>query len=277
MSPGFFTRIALRLWLSLPTYVRLFTYKTLVNAGIRLYGRTISPRTYRLPFNLYAKFGNYVVDSEANAIRYVCENTTVPVPRIIDCISVPTGVLIVMTRLPGEPLGRHFIHMTTKERAQFQRDLGSALKQLHRTSAPDPLISAIDGKPFADWRISEGGLHGPFDSEKELYEYLYKRIPSEHHQRLRDLARSVHDVPHRLCLTHNDISPNSILVDNNRFSGLVGWEGAAWLPEWWEYTRSIYMRDRWREWVDLMNEAHPELYPKELEVETKFWDVNFPW
>ena len=97
-----------------------------------------------------------------------------------------------------------------------------------------------------------------------------------HHARLRSVACEIHDKSHRLCLTHNDLNPRNILVDRGHFSGLVDWECAAWLPEWWEYTRSMYGYGVSPDWVKFMNIAHPEAYTKELEVEKQFWRVK-PW
>ncbi|KAL5494915.1 hypothetical protein ACEPAI_377 [Sanghuangporus weigelae] len=267
----------LHTWLLLPSRVRLLLYRFLINVGIRIYGRTTSSRTYRLPFNLYAKFGKSVLESEANVMRFLSENTTITVPRVVDCIEVPTGAFIVMTRLPGEILNGSISRMTSDERRQFVKDLGSALRQLHSLSAPDSCVSAFGGGSFRDWRIDHQDRLGPFNSEKEFYDKLYGYCGNEHKPRLRRLARDVHETPHRLCLTHNDLNPRNILIYNNRLSGIVDWECAAWLPEWWEYTRSMYCRLGYQDWIDAMNEAHPDTYPRELEVEIEFWYVSFPW
>ena len=42
--------------------------------------------------------------SEAHAMRFITERTTIPIPRVVDVIKVPTGAFIVMTRVAGEPL-----------------------------------------------------------------------------------------------------------------------------------------------------------------------------
>ncbi|KZT28713.1 hypothetical protein NEOLEDRAFT_1167245 [Neolentinus lepideus HHB14362 ss-1] len=43
---------------------------------------------------------------------------------------------------------------------------------------------------------------------------------------------------HRLVFTHNDVAPRNIMIaddDSGRITGLIDWECAAWLPEYWEY------------------------------------------
>ena len=157
----------LRVWLLLPSRVRLCVYRFLVAVGIRIYGHTTSSRTYRLPFGLYAKYGYNVLESEANVMRFLAQNTTIPVPRVIDCIEAPKGAFIVMSKLPGEPLKNGLSLMTPDERAKFANDLGSTLKQLHSFTAPGG-ICGFGGGPFKDWRIAHDEKLGPFNSEKEF-------------------------------------------------------------------------------------------------------------
>ena len=116
-----------------PASYRLSVYRRLLDIGQRLFGTTrIGTRVFRLPFNLCAKYGDNVLQSEADVLRFVEKHTTVPVPRVMDCISIPSGAFIVMTRLPGDPLrARLSVGMTEDERAQFTKDIGSSLRQLH--------------------------------------------------------------------------------------------------------------------------------------------------
>ena len=44
----------------------------------------------------------------------------------------------------------------------------------------------------------------------------------------------VHSRDYRLCLTHNDLGPHNILVDDHwNITGIVDWESCAWMPEYW--------------------------------------------
>ncbi|KAH8101657.1 kinase-like domain-containing protein [Phellopilus nigrolimitatus] len=266
-----------RIWLLLPSKLRLFAYHRLIAIGLRLYGRTTSTRTFRLPFNLYAKFGKNIRKSEAEVMHFVAQNTTVPVPSVVDCIEVRTGAFIVMTGLPGKQIRGELRFMTPDEKALFTRDLGKCLQQLHAITAPDSRVSAFGGGPFQDFRIDHEGNLGPFATEEAFHKSLYRNMLPEEWPRIKELARDVHGTSHRLCLTHNDLSPTNILIENNRLSGLVDWECAAWLPEYWEYSKSMYCRTEAKEWIEAMKMAHPQNYQREYEVEYEFWCVSCPW
>ena len=39
---------------------------------------------------------------------------------------------------------------------------------------------------------------------------------------------------YKICLTHGDLTPHNILVDENvRPVALIDWETAGWMPEYW--------------------------------------------
>ena len=51
---------------------------------------------------------------------------------------------------------------------------------------------------------------------------------------IHDVVRRAHAGPHRICLTHNDLGPHNILVDDEwNITGIVDWEACAWMPEYW--------------------------------------------
>jgi hypothetical protein len=87
----------------------------------------------------------------------------------------------------------------------------------------------------------------------------------------------VHSTPHRFCLTHNDLSPTNILIDDDhRLTAIIDWECVAWLPEYWEYTRSHWHRELYIELGLLMDDVVGK-WPEELEVEQEFWKYTDPY
>lgn len=91
------------IWLCLDPRVRLFFYNKLIVLGRMMYP-TKEPSCFRIPFGMYAKIGDKVHRSEAVAMSYLAMNTTIPVPHVLDILDTPTGLLIIMTRLPGQPI-----------------------------------------------------------------------------------------------------------------------------------------------------------------------------
>ncbi|KAF9512173.1 hypothetical protein BS47DRAFT_1394462 [Hydnum rufescens UP504] len=63
-------------------------------------------------------------------------------------------------------------------------------------------------------------------------------------------VRTVHSVRHRLVFTHDDLALRNIMVaddDSGRIAALIDWECAAWLPDYWEYSKVVnwnYGEDR---------------------------------
>jgi aminoglycoside phosphotransferase len=269
----------LDLWLRVPTIIRLRVYRVLVYIGLHLYGPTSSPQCFRLPFNLYAKEGLNVPISEAHAMLYIAKHTTIPIPRVIDAIETPLGAMIIMTRLNGEPLRDGLRRMTQSELSLLAQDMKLCFDQLRSLS--DPTIGrgvrGLGAEKFRCYRISFDPI-GPFKSEQEFHHFLlFERVPLKDRDRLIQLAQKVHSKAYRLCLTHNDLTPLNILInENKRLSGIVDWECAAWLPEYWEYTRSHWHRDGYLEWHSFMDAVF-DTWPEELAVEEEIWKYSDPF
>ncbi|TDL19448.1 kinase-like protein [Rickenella mellea] len=266
------------LWLRLPSFIRLRIYHILIKVGLRLYEPTGSHRCYKLPFNLYAKFGGNVFIAEADAMRYISSHTTAPVPSVVDAIPVPTGAFIVMTGLPGTEMFDRLQRMSTSELALLAQDLKASFEQIRSLPPPTsgPRVSGFGGGNFRCFRIDSDPI-GPFATEGDFYQYIYEHAWATERERLEHIAQKVHSTPYKLCLTHNDLAPHNILLDgNNRLSGIVDWECCAWMPEYWEYTRSCYVRDGYTQWLHLMGEVFGT-WPEELAVEKEFWYCNDPW
>jgi len=72
---------------------------------------------------------------------------------------------------------------------------------------------------------------------------------------------------HRLYFSHCDIAPRNILVDDNcRPVGLVDWESAAWMPEYWEFTAAMAKQLRYGPWAEVFRRIFRQ-YEDELALE----------
>ncbi|KAL4250838.1 Protein kinase-like domain superfamily protein [Abortiporus biennis] len=100
---------------------------------------------------------------------------------------------------------------------------------------------------------------------------IYITVPRSYHDDLRAMTSSRHDSS-RLCLTHGDLSPRNLLYHNGRLSGMIDWECAAWLPEYWDYTNAVYNVRLLEQWCNPLHRMFPQ-YKRELE----FWKVHNPW
>ncbi|KAF8952255.1 hypothetical protein BDZ97DRAFT_1682160, partial [Flammula alnicola] len=75
----------------------------------------------------------------------------------------------------------------------------------------------------------------------------------------------------KICLTHSDLTPQNILVDENaRPVFLIDWQTASWMLEYWEYTRALHLREGYVGWREAFKRIFPE-YESELMVESAVW------
>ncbi|KAM5544231.1 hypothetical protein V8D89_001891 [Ganoderma adspersum] len=267
------------IWRLAPRFLRLKVYQWLIYLG----HRSPSPRVRRLPFGLYAKHGKDTSVAEALATQYVSVNTTIPVPDILDVLLDSAGApLILMTRVPGRQLAEMPGSANDLSDAQlrvFTDTVTSWLAQLRQLGPPPsgPAVCGFMGTPFMSYRLNHDKCVGPFSSSDEFHRSYYCALPSEASPDMRALEKRIREKPCRICFTHGDISPNNLLVDEDYVPvGLVDWGCAAWMPEYWELTSCIYLRQCYLGWVHVFKAALPQ-YEDELAVEMEMWNFISPW
>lgn len=123
------------------------------------------------------------------------------------------------------------------------------------------------------------------------------RIPASQHEDLRfkteadfnkyftdplrkDIAPTVaksHSIPHEIYFTHGDLNMRNILAQDGKTTGIVDWENAGWLPEYWEYAKIHYtVRGSIRWLADVVDRVF-EGYREELWVENLLSDLLGPF
>ncbi|KAG5641315.1 hypothetical protein DXG03_005536 [Asterophora parasitica] len=241
-------------------------------------GRTSSLLVRRLvPFNVYAKRGFGISVQEALATQYVAENTTIPVPHMLDVIELPSrdGHFLLMTGVKGREYGPTKVildSMPERQRAIFTETLHGWFDQLRRLSPPDDhVVSGFMVTAVTSPRIAHSGTVGPFSSVDEFHTQAFCQPWEPYDDALRAALEKRAKTPYRVCFTHGDINPFNILVDDDlRPCALIDWECAGWMPEYWEYTRTLYIRERYLGWKRVFTEIFPN-YEAELVVERAIW------
>ncbi|KAI0787361.1 hypothetical protein C8Q74DRAFT_1251226 [Fomes fomentarius] len=247
------TSLMWAVWLYMPPSLRLKAYKKLE----RYSGCDRTACAVELPFGLYAKRGGRVTVSEALATHHVSTHTTIPVPAVLDVLRDEAGgAYFVMTRLLGREVAempRTLSDYSDQEMDVFVATVGGWLEQL-RGLGPSPYgdsVCGFTGGPLHSYRIKHDQMVGPFASQDEFHAQWYNTLPEEADAEIRTLSARLRQQRYRLCLTHGDISPNNILVDNN-------------------------YKPRYRGWVKAFTQALPQ-YQDELVVEMEQWKYIFPW
>ncbi|THV01049.1 kinase-like protein, partial [Dendrothele bispora CBS 962.96] len=189
-----------------------------------------------------------VPEIELATMRFVREHTKIPVPEPCCSFQWDNKDYIAMSHVPGTDL--HELKWKTLS-SEVQRTIMDQLKTYFDDlrSIPRPVgehsISSVIGGPFLDARLLDwDDLSGPFENEAEFNTFYRAGQPLD--EKVPEEIRRVHSVSHRLVLTHNDVCPRNIMVEGSTVTGIIDWECAAWLPEYWEYVKIT----NWKNWED---------------------------
>ena len=212
--------------------------------------------------------------AEASAMRFVAENTTIPVPKVYSAFEHKGVVYIVMERIDGLYLAHGWLQRTDESRARILSSLRRMIEQLRQIPAPAGCgVSNADGGPIYDPRLPGPKHWGPFRTIDDFHRKLrldldqpvYRGRPlGEDFGRLISFHKQQWPSP---VFTHGDLSSLNILARGDEVVGIVDWETSGWMPPYWEYTSAWNVNPQnqfWQVEVDRFLEPLPEA----LEMET---------
>ncbi|KAF9555230.1 kinase-like protein [Agrocybe pediades] len=212
--------------------------------GIPYLKVTAAALIWPLPFNTVIKFGPKVRE-EALAID-LAHRIGLPAPRLLSYGSGSLGEFnsIWMTLCPGEQLPRVWGTMSDEELANVANDLDTCLLRMRQCRNPDsPRISSLTGSHILSYRATDGQIKACEDEEELLNHLMAIRAdwdsPPEQYNTLTNKVMAMAKMSHSVVLTHGDLFPHNILVKNGRLSGIMDWECAGWMPEYWDYSTML--------------------------------------
>ncbi|KAI0640878.1 kinase-like domain-containing protein [Trametes meyenii] len=246
---------------------------------------------------------------EVHNTRFVERNTSIPVPHILDVIqyTIPgfpdpqIRGLIVMTYIEGVLLSDWVAEHTrrTAARDAVLEELDAALSsgdgqmldrliEQMRTMSPPVLEVTGDEALLSDLRNAlrelrsipppSGAVSGldnqPREFKAALFEFTNPTLFPERMPTLRRLAGPVQSMNHRIVFTHGDLHGFNIIVKDGRLAGIIDWETAGWLPEYWEHTSiegHITLEPLFHQFWDAVGAFGPSPYPEELALEFALW------
>ena len=277
-SPLF--RLFRQLWVVLPSFIRASVYDGLLWIGSCIYGQSLSMTVYRLPFGLYLRRGSVALAPkyhvEAHTLRMVEQLTQIPAPRAIDVLESSQFSYLLMTCVPGQPIGQILDTMTDEQVKQVVTDLKGYISELRAipNKIAESHICNSKGGGILDWRIPDSQREElRFKTEADFNKYLTDPFWED----IRRCAAKSHDIHHDIVFTHGDLNPRNILTENGKVTGIVDWENAGWFPEYWEYTKAHYsVRSLMRWLADVVDQVF-EGYRDELVVENMLSDLLGPF
>ncbi|KAL2138080.1 hypothetical protein VTI28DRAFT_7498 [Corynascus sepedonium] len=152
--------------------------------------------------------------SEAEAMRFVAEHTSIPVPRVYD--------------VGKEHITMEFIEGETLAKADY-------INQVRAIKSPEGMICFFGGRPAVDGRLfyHEGG---PFENQATYNEFLVSDLHS--HPIVHDMIRTQIRTDHEIVLTYGDLHAVNIIVRPGvGVVAIIDWEQAGFYPEYTELVK----------------------------------------
>ncbi|KAJ5143212.1 uncharacterized protein N7515_001999 [Penicillium bovifimosum] len=214
----------------------------------------------RIGNDLVVKSGN-LQSHEAQNLRFIATNTTIPVPKVHD-IQWKDGkvVAIVMDYMPGKRLDEAWDTLDSDQKFSIASELHSYINQLRDLKGD--YIGAVDRGPAIIGQIAsiEGG---PFDTEQQFNEFILGDIVKSAPEILRHHAKFALMDGHEIVFTHSDFAPRNILVEGGRVTAILDWEYAGWYPAYWEYIQALRQLKPMPDWPEYLSRILPPRFEKE--------------
>ncbi|OAR00252.1 hypothetical protein LLEC1_03469 [Akanthomyces lecanii] len=229
---------------------------------------------YKINATTVVKTGRIVRMGEAETMKFVSENTDIPVPSIHNAYRDETTghVVIIMDFVEGQNLDKAWATYTESERQSVIAQLKGYMAQLR--SFKGSFIGCIDGTACQDqYFYSEEEDYGPYETERDFNQGIINLMTSKGpHTFIEwrcDVWREIMK-GHDIVLTHNDFDPRNILVQGAKVVAILDWEFSGYYPEYWEYCKAVSCPNWEHPWsrsraIDLIIKP----YYKEISV---FWN-----
>jgi aminoglycoside phosphotransferase (APT) family kinase protein len=208
------------------------------------------------------KSGKRIAIGEAEALK-VAALAGIPAPRFLEAKTSPDGRSIRMSYVHGESLDTLWPSMTVDQKKDIASQLRIIIEQMRSVAPPANLIGACDGTEIRDTRVHFTYHSPPCQDEKAFNDYLSAALGEHTPPLVREAFTRRLRTNHWVVLTHCDLAPRNILVQDGKIQGLVDWEDSGWYPEYWEYVK-FFQRPADKDWKLYAQEIFPELYHEEL-------------
>ncbi|KAL2826834.1 kinase-like domain-containing protein [Aspergillus cavernicola] len=186
-------------------------------------------------------------------MKFVSENTSIPVPKVYCSFVRKNRAYIVMERIQGEEVPSAWNRLTEDSRQKLFNELQRLMQELRALKPPKGAgVESCAGGSLRDSRIIRScPRFGPFKAIHEFHLWLRNYLE----------PRGLHQ-----CSTHGDLNPSNILVRGDRVTGIIDWEFSGWYPCYWEYTTAWLGNVTRTEWQDQLSKFL-DPFPAELEMD----------
>ncbi|KAI9150446.1 WD40 repeat-like protein [Paramyrothecium foliicola] len=192
--------------------------------------------------------------SEAAMMQYAAAHGIL-VPRVRGVYDVattaPIATVMVSDLVPGRPLAEVWESLTASEQASIKHQLRQQIGLMRRCTVS--FAGRVGYRPIRNlWNSTSTSYCGPFDSEEAFNQWCLQRLPTDCISRQAWLqylqGRQRRTTLDPFCLTHGNLSPQNIIVQGDKVSGIVGWGRSGFFPDYVEYTSALSLNSGFEEW-----------------------------
>ncbi|KAJ7276623.1 kinase-like domain-containing protein [Mycena rebaudengoi] len=210
-------------------------------------------------------------------MRFIAENTTVPVPKVYSVRKYGRVTAIEMEFVRGREATHAWNTMSVEAQRALLEELISYVKQLRSLTPPTPeLVASTTSGHCVDHRF---GVRpgGPFTRHEEFHCFLREGDELWQWDNYPEVAES-HTKTYISKFTHGDLLPRNVMVHEGRISAIIDWDSAGWRPEYWEVTKAHFAAlGAPKEWIQALESATGSTYEVQLKAELKLWTAaEFP-
>lgn len=221
---------------------------------------------------------DYLHASEADMMAYA-HSQNLLVPDVWTCCKFGSDRIAMITDfVQGSPLDEVWPTLNEEQRASIKGQLAEQLKLFR--SCTQSYIGRIHRQPTRNpYEGVETKFMGPFDSEAAFDEWCLSRIKNAFTRCKwrKKLARLRRKSPSKFVLTHGDLFPRNILVENGKITGIVDWEHSGFYPDYVEYALAAclydYSGEEW--WKPVLMEVLTACAPERLNFQSLIYDRGY--
>ncbi|KAI1112723.1 kinase-like protein [Nemania sp. NC0429] len=222
--------------------------------------RTISPEdlanaqrfgefapVYKIDSTTVVKSGKTVRLAEAEAMRFVHSNTSIPVPEVYNAYKDEDSghTRIIMEFIVGAELEEVWDTYSVVEKESVIAQLRGYMEELRQFKGT--YIGAIDGSWCDDHFFDDNpGGYGPFKDEEEFNAGIVKALKQAKSGVFVDVTCDIWlecMKGNEIVFTHNDFAPRNILVRRPKVVAILDWELSGYYPDYWEYCKAMRRAD----------------------------------
>lgn len=212
-------------------------------------------------------------------MKFVANNTSVPIPKVWCSFTRNGRVYLVMERIRGDCIAKGWDERSKESKDTLLAQLKVMVEEIRSLQPrPDAGVESCVGGSLFDSRMPRPDRRfGPFQTIQEFHLWLRDNLrPSEAEKPeqaaeqdwkdVKDMAARQDGPWPRPVFTHGDLNPCNIIVRGDKVVGIIDWEFSGWYPNYWEYTSAWCTQILRTEWQDLLS-SFLEPFPEELEME----------